>query len=107
MCNLVSRVLLELVVGMCTKRYADSLKATMGKTNTWAAGVTVPSIDEGLILNAWKWYLDLLETAPGLVMGTYVLMEVMQKVWSPRFWQERYRTYLRRLRTNLLGILAR
>ena len=47
--------------------------------NAWAAGVTVPSVDEGLILRAWEWYLELLQKVPELVMGTYVLMEIMQK----------------------------
>ncbi|OAG34357.1 hypothetical protein AYO21_11475 [Fonsecaea monophora] len=57
----------------------DASKAPFGKINTWAAGVTVPSVDEGLILRAWNWYLSLLEADPRLVMGTYVLTEVMQK----------------------------
>ncbi|KIX00110.1 uncharacterized protein Z518_10247 [Rhinocladiella mackenziei CBS 650.93] len=57
----------------------DALKSTMGMTNTWAAGVTVPSVDQELILRAWEWYLDLLKKDPRLVRGTYVLMEVMQK----------------------------
>lgn len=37
-------------------------------------------MDEDLILRAWNWYLDLLKKDDKLVMGTYVLMEVMQKV---------------------------
>ncbi|EXJ64789.1 hypothetical protein A1O7_01127 [Cladophialophora yegresii CBS 114405] len=57
----------------------DQSKAPFGKLNTWAAGVTVPAVDEDLILRAWHWYLHLLKKDPRLVMGTYVLMEVMQK----------------------------
>jgi hypothetical protein len=52
--------------------------------NTWAAGVTVPTVDEDLILRAWDWYLALLKKDYRLVMGTYVLMEVMQKVCRRR-----------------------
>ncbi|KIW30683.1 uncharacterized protein PV07_06403 [Cladophialophora immunda] len=60
-------------------RQFDASKAPFGKINTWAAGVTVPTVDESLIIQAWNWYLALLEKDPRLVMGTYVLMEVMQK----------------------------
>ena len=58
----------------------DASEAPFGKINTWAAGVTVPAVDETLILRAWDWYLALLKKDSKLVMGTYVLMEVMQKV---------------------------
>ncbi|KAJ9601879.1 hypothetical protein H2200_013628 [Cladophialophora chaetospira] len=57
----------------------DQSKAPFGKINTWAAGVTVPAVNEELILRAWDWYLALLKKDSKLVMGTYVLMEVMQK----------------------------
>jgi len=57
----------------------DGSKAPFGNLNTWGAGVTVPAVDEDLILRAWNWYLALLKKDPKLVMGTYVLMEVMQK----------------------------
>src|ERR1700744_1393466 len=60
----------------------DHSKAPFGAINTWAAGVTVPTVDEELILRAWDWYLALLKKDAKLVMGTYVLMEFMQKVTS-------------------------
>jgi hypothetical protein len=60
--------------------WTDQSKAPFGAVNTWAAGVTVPAVEEELILRAWDWYLALLKKDPKLVMGTYVLMEVMQKV---------------------------
>ncbi|KIW96534.1 uncharacterized protein Z519_01925, partial [Cladophialophora bantiana CBS 173.52] len=55
----------------------DASRAPFGKINTWAAGVTVPVVDEDLILRAWDWYLALLKKDPKLVMGTYVLMEAV------------------------------
>ncbi|KAL6242239.1 hypothetical protein RBB50_010787 [Rhinocladiella similis] len=57
----------------------DSLKATMGVTNTWQCGATLSSIDEDLILRAWKWYLDLVHRDTDLARSTYVLIEMMQK----------------------------
>ncbi len=64
----------------------DASEAPFGKLNTWAAGVTVPAVDESLILRAWDWYLSLLKKDSKLVMGTYVLMEVMQKVIRNSRW---------------------
>lgn len=52
----------------------------MGVTNTWQCGATLSSIDEDLILRAWKWYLDLVHRDTDLARSTYVLIEMMQKV---------------------------
>jgi len=58
----------------------DALEAHFGASNTWQAGVTVPNVTEKLITDAWNWYLGLKEQDPMLVKGTYVLLEMMQKV---------------------------
>jgi hypothetical protein len=52
----------------------------MGLTNNWMSGITVDIMDEQVILNAWKWFDELLKTDPKLSAGTYVLIEVMQPV---------------------------
>ncbi|KAK5050822.1 hypothetical protein LTR84_003381 [Exophiala bonariae] len=57
----------------------DSLLAHFGASNTWQAGVTVPEVSEELITKAWDWYVGLKNQDPGLVKGTYVLLEMMQK----------------------------
>lgn len=59
---------------------ADALEAHFGASNTWQAGVTVPDVTEKLITDAWNWYLGLKEQDPMLIKGTYVLLEMMQKV---------------------------
>jgi hypothetical protein len=56
------------------------MKGHFGATNTWQAGVTVPEVTEKLITDAWNWYMGLKEQDSMLVKGTYILMEMMQKV---------------------------
>lgn len=40
----------------------------------------MPEVSEKLITDAWDWYVGLKNQDPTLVKGTYVLMEMMQKV---------------------------
>lgn len=58
----------------------DNLLVHFGASNTWQAGVIVPEVTEKLITDVWNWYLGLKEQDSSLVKGTYVLMEMMQKV---------------------------
>jgi hypothetical protein len=57
----------------------------MGLTNNWMSGITVDTMDEQILLNAWKWFDELLKADPKLSAGTYVLIEAMQLVSHYRF----------------------
>lgn len=86
----------------------DGLLVHKGTTNIWQAGVTIPTVDEKLILSAWKWYLALTAGDPEVAKGTYVLVEVMQKVHEPRAFHEVVLYLTRhRLRTSLLASQAK
>lgn len=63
----------------------ENLKAVMGLTNSWTSGVTVNVMEEKIILNAWKWFGELLKADPKLSAGTYVLIQVMQPVGHSTF----------------------
>jgi hypothetical protein len=63
----------------------------MGLTNNWMSGITVDVMDEKIILNAWKWFDELLKADPKLSAGTFVLIEVMQPVGYSTF---KYITHL-------------
>ena len=52
----------------------------MGLSNSWMNGATLPAIDEGVIMRAWSWFNSVIKEDPRLAAGTYVLVEVMQKV---------------------------
>jgi hypothetical protein len=43
---------------------SDSLKAAMGLTNTWMSDATLPVVDEQLIIRAFHWYDNMLQTDP-------------------------------------------
>lgn len=61
------------------------MKAGFGLTNNWMNAVTIPALDEQLILRTWKWFDDLIRLDPKLAAGSFVLIEVMQKVsYHPR-----------------------
>lgn len=60
----------------------DDILDAMGEANSYFSGITVPKVDEKLMLNAWKWMDKLLEKDPAIAdvpLGTVVLIEVMQK----------------------------
>ena len=44
------------------------------------SAITIPSINEELILRTWKWYDELLQEDPNQGAGAFVLIEIMQKV---------------------------
>ncbi len=52
----------------------------MGMTNSYMSAATIPASSEDLILNAWKWFNDLLEKDAGQSAGAFVLIEIMQPV---------------------------
>ena len=52
----------------------------MGNANNWSSAVTIPDVDEGVIMRAWTWFEELLKTDPRLSAGAFVLIELMQKV---------------------------
>lgn len=51
-----------------------------GLTNQMMSAITIPSINEELILRTWKWYDELLQEDPNQGAGAFVLIEIMQKV---------------------------
>jgi hypothetical protein len=65
----------------------DRLKATMGMTNTWMSGATLPMVDEQLIARAFHWFDDMLKRDPRLSAATFVLIEIMQKVREMEAWK--------------------
>lgn len=81
----------------------------MGVTNTWQCGATLSSIDEGLILRSWKWYVELVNKEPSLARSTYVLIEMMQKVCRRVLEVEKYNSahHLRRQLISHSSIPAR
>lgn len=48
------------------------------------SGATLPTVDEQLIIRAFHWFDDMLNTDPRLSAATFVLIEVMQKVRKMR-----------------------
>jgi hypothetical protein len=44
------------------------------------SGITVDIMDEEILLNAWKWFDELLKADPKLSAGTFVLIEIMLPV---------------------------
>jgi hypothetical protein len=49
-------------------------------------GVVIPTITEDLVLRTWKWFDDTLSLEPRLNAGTFVLIEIMQKVSNDLRW---------------------
>ena len=61
---------------------SDELQQAMGVANSYFSGITVPKVDERIILNAWSWMDKLLERDAAFAevpLGTVVLIELMQK----------------------------
>ena len=56
----------------------------MGMTNSYMSAATIPAVKEDLILNAWKWFNELLEKDSRQSAGAFVLIEIMQRVRTER-----------------------
>ena len=61
---------------------SDELQQAMGVANSYFSGITVPKVDERIMLNAWGWMDRLLAKDAAFAevpLGTVVLIELMQK----------------------------
>lgn len=58
------------------------LEAVRGQTNQMMTAVVIPTVTEDLIRRTWKWFDETLLLEPKLNAGTFVLIEIMQKVRS-------------------------
>jgi hypothetical protein len=60
----------------------DDIADAMEQANSYFFGITVPKVDEKLMLNAWRWMDKLFEKNPAIAevpLGTVLLIELMQK----------------------------
>lgn len=59
---------------------SDNLEAIRGQTNQMMTAVVIPDITGDFIERTWKWFDETLLQEPKLNAGTFVLIEIMQKV---------------------------
>lgn len=60
----------------------DAIGEAMGAANSYFSGITVPKVNEKILLNAWNWMDKLLEKDGAIAevpLGTVVLIEIMQE----------------------------
>jgi hypothetical protein len=75
-------VMIQTMDFVAVNALSDELQQAMGVANSYFSGITVPKVDERIMLNAWGWMDRLLAKDAAFAevpLGTVVLIELMQK----------------------------